>query len=241
MIRVLSSLEAVTQARVELAARGIGYAHPNRLHGAWPVRLLRRVGLLPYPFAPDPIKSWDVLMAVDTLTRDLDRSAVILDLGCKNSAICPCLAALGFTNLHGIDLDRFVRRQPTFGPIRWHVGDFYNCPFSDCTFDAIVAISTIEHGLDLARLAKEISRLLVPGGLFIFSTDYHQNKVCTRGLRPFGLEWTIFSQDDFIQLLRLFREYGLTPTGDLLFDQHGTPIRWMGLAYTFLFGVLQKA
>lgn len=241
MIRVLPSLEAVTQARVELTARGIGYAHSDQPPGALPVRLLRRVGLLPSPFAPDPIKSWDVLMAVEALTLNDGRSTAILDLGCKNSAICPCLAALGFTNLHGIDLDRSVRRQPTFGPIRWHVGDFYNCPFSDCTFDAIVAISTIEHGLDLARLTKEISRLLVPGGLFVFSTDYHQNKLEASDLRPYGLEWTIFSQDDVIQLLRLFREHGLTPAGDLRFDQQESPIRWMGLAYTFLFGVLRKA
>lgn len=241
MIRVLPSLEAVTQARVELTARGIDHAHPKQLRRAWPVRLLWRAGLLPRPFVPDPVKSWDVLMAVEALTLNDGRSAGILDLGCKNSAICPCLAALGFTNLHGIDLDRSVRRQPTFGPIRWHVGNFYNCPFSDCTFDAIVAISTIEHGLDLARLTKEIGRLLVPGGLFVFSIDYHQSKLETSGLRPYGLEWTVFSQDDVMQLLGLFREHGLMPAGDLRFDQQESPIRWMGLAYTFLFGVLQKA
>lgn len=241
MIRVLPSLEAITQARVELAARGIDYTCPSQPPGAWPVRLLQRVGLVPRPFAPDPIKSWDVLMAVDTLTRDLDRGAVILDLGCKNSATCPSLVTLGFTNLHGIDLDQSVCRQPTLGTIRWHVGDFYNCPFDDCTFEAIVAISTIEHGLDLARLTKEISRLLVSGGLFVFSTDYHQRKLETSELRPYGLEWTIFSQDDVLQLLRLFWEHGLAPAGDLSFDQQESPIQWMGLAYTFLFGVLRKA
>lgn len=204
------------------------------------MRLLQRLRIVRPPFLPDPIKAWDVSFAVSLL---LDRCHVedsILDLGCKDSGILPCLAVSGFKSLVGIDVDQTIVRQPRFGCIRWLPADLYRNGFERHSFTAISAISTIEHGLDVEQLAGEISRLLRPGGLWIFSTDYHPVKLDTSWTRPFGMEWTIFSREEIRSLLATFERYDLTPLGGVSLEQHATPIHWMGRRYTFLRGALQK-
>lgn len=240
MIRVLPSIEAAHQARLELARRGLDFTKRDRWRLVLPVRVLRRLGLTRAPFLPDPVKAWDVLLAVEQLAQACRPEDPILDLGCKDSEILPCLAALGFVDLHGIDLDPSVSRQPTFQCIQWHVGNLYQGGFKTGQFTAVTAISTIEHGIDVKRLGAEVSQLLRPDGLFIFSTDYHAQKLDTSDLYRFGMDWTIFSREEIIALLQQFERDGLSPVGEISLDQDTTPIRWMGRSYTFLFGVLRK-
>ena len=204
------------------------------------MRALRRRHLVRAPFLPHPIKAWDVLSTLTLLRDTCDLSDPILDLGCKDSGVLPCLAVSGFRTLLGIDLDRSVLAQPTFGCIQWRVADLYHNGFQDSTFAAISAISTIEHGLDTERLAAEMRRLLRPRGIFVFSTDYHALKLDTSEARPFGMEWTIFSREDMCDLLVTFEQHGFEPLGNVSLEHDSAPIHWMGRDYTFLFGALRK-
>jgi SAM-dependent methyltransferase len=240
VIQALPSLEVIAKARSELASRRLDFSDRELWRLSLPMRALRRLRLVRAPFLPDPIKAWDVLVTLNMLLDICDPSDPILDLGCKDSAVLPCLALNGFRSLFGVDLDRSILAQPTFGCIKWRVADFYHNEFRDSTFAAISAISTIEHGLDTGRLAREMSRLLRPGGLFVFSTDYHALKLDTSEIRHFGVEWKIFSREDIRDLLANFEQHGLEPLGSVSLDHDSAPIHWMGRDYTFVIGALRK-
>jgi len=113
--------------------------------------------------------------------------------------------------------------------------------FGDKSFDAVTAISVIEHGYDPQRLIPEIARLLRPGGYFLASFDYWPEKIDTTGTRIFGMEWTIFSREEVLGFLSKAREYGLTPVGDLALDAGDKVIRWGGKEYTFGWLALRKS
>jgi SAM-dependent methyltransferase len=113
-------------------------------------------------------------------------------------------------------------------------------PFADGTFSAITAISVIEHGFQGQKLFKEISRLLRPGGYFIASFDYWPDKVQTRGIKIFGMEWTIFSKPEVMNMIREAEGCSLFPVGELKLDAMDHPIENCDKKYTFAWLALQK-
>ena len=117
----------------------------------------------------------------------------MLDVGSVASAVLPCLHRLGYKGLTGIDLDDRVLQMPISGEIEYAVEDLTKTTRADGSLAAITATSVIEHGVEDEPLLAEIARLLRPGGLFIFSTDYWPEKVDTSGIVLFGLPWRIFS------------------------------------------------
>jgi SAM-dependent methyltransferase len=103
----------------------------------------------------------------------------ILDVGCCWSSLPIELASLGF-KVWGIDTSEYFLNHPNFTFMN---GDVCSAPFSDCFFDLVTAISTVEHiGLghyqdpEMAdgdfRAAAEIQRILKPKGLFILTLPY---------------------------------------------------------------------
>jgi SAM-dependent methyltransferase len=192
---------------------------------------------------PDPLKSWDVRRAVRAIEASLERPDAILDMGSLASAIPPALSVLGYSNLHGIDLDEQILEMGREHGITYVVGDLTATDWPDAHFAAITAISVIEHGVDQDALFKEVARLLRPGGLFLFSTDYWPEKVDTEGTELFGLPWTIFSAEDVTRFVERARGYGLAPVSDHTAPLHQAqqrPIQFANRNYTFLYGALVK-
>jgi len=54
--------------------------------------------------------------------------------------------------------------------ITYDVGSGEALPYSDVTFDAVVCVYVLEHVADLQRVLAEVSRVLRPGGIFLFDT-----------------------------------------------------------------------
>ncbi|MBI2857784.1 MAG: class I SAM-dependent methyltransferase [Chloroflexi bacterium] len=105
--------------------------------------------------------------------------ARVLDVGCSGSVFPVELASLGY-QVWGLDMGDYRITHPNFRFIR---GDISRLPFPDEFFDAITAISTIEHiGLvrygELAdehkdsRAVKELSRTLKPGGRLLITVPF---------------------------------------------------------------------
>jgi SAM-dependent methyltransferase len=223
-----------SRAQVDAAERQLHERELVRRPGA--LRRLRRD-----PFRSDPLKSWDVLRTLDAVLERVPRDAPVLDIGSFASAIPPALAAAGYTQVAGIDLDPQVRGMPAADRVEYVVGDLMETGWPDDRFAAVTAISVIEHGFEADRLLPEVARLLAPGGVFLFSTDYWPDKIDTSDTPLFGMTWTIFSAPEIEELVDRARNHGLVPASDSaseLRDVGEAPIDFAGRRYTFLHGAL---
>ena len=238
---VLSSRRQIDDAWQKLRAEGLVDELPRD-----PVARIKR--LLRRPSAataliPDPIKSWDVLRALEAIQQRCHPGDAVLDMGSVGCAIAPALHRLGYFDVHGIDLDPRVAGMAHADAIHYRVGDMTATPFEDSSFSAITAISVIEHGFRPEPLLREVTRLLKPGGFFFFSTDYWPEKIDTSSMRLFGMSWDIFSAEEIERFLAEAREVGLAPTSasaTALRAVNGRPISYEGFQYTFLAGALVR-
>lgn len=133
----------------------------------------------------------------------LKKGAKVLDFGCTDSKLPIELASLGY-KVTGTDLREYKLRHQNFTFIK---GDFQNNKFEDNTFDAVTAISAIEHcGLsDYGegkfeqgdhKIVKEIHRILKPKGQFIITVPFGK-KGRTPGYRIY----------DYMSLHELLRDF----------------------------------
>jgi SAM-dependent methyltransferase len=195
-------------------------------------RLLRR---------PDPAlvaKTWDVRRSLDAFVARLDPSEPILDVGCFACDMLPALKRLGYHNLFGIDLNPAVLRMPDADVVNYTVGDLLSTPWPDGSFAGISAISVIEHGVPDDELCHEVSRLLRPGGVFVFTTDYWPQKIITTE-RMFDRDWRIFDAAEIEALIAVARSHNLHPASDpgsIIRETHSPAIHFAGKDYTFLYG-----
>ena len=143
---------------------------------------------------------------------NLDGKGRILDVGCHGSKLVIELASLGYET-YGIDVIEYPLKHKNFTFIQ---GDIYKAPFPDNFFDAVTAVSTIEHvGLGRygdptdsdgdKKAVKEIKRILKPDGKAIITV-------------PFGKRTIVYRKE--IPLHRVYDSYALTA----LFSDSGLEI-----------------
>jgi SAM-dependent methyltransferase len=230
---VLLEQSQIAAADRELQQRGLLEPSPNVGTGR---RILRR--LLRRPDPALVLKTWDVQRSVDAFAARLDPSDAILDIGCFACDMLPALKRLGYRSLFGIDLNPAVLQMPGADLIEYTVGDLLSTPWPDGHFAGISAISVIEHGVPDDELCREVSRLLRPGGVFVFTTDYWPQKIATTE-RMFDLDWRIFDATEIEALVAVAKSHNLHPASDpasMIRDVRSPPIHFAGKDYTFLYG-----
>jgi SAM-dependent methyltransferase len=238
---LLRQSQILSAERQLVDRRLVGYAGPRQ--GAIEAirRVLRLRGTTNYK--PDPRKSWDVLRSIEAITTTVDRDEAVLDMGSVGCAVLPALHGLGYRRLFGVDLNPRVRDMPHATEIHYEIGDLTATDFNAGQFAAITAVSVIEHGVSEDALLREVARLLRPGGIFIFSTDYWPEKVDTSGIALFDLPWRVFSAQEIEAFLRGAQAYRLVPAsdpGETLRTVEQRPIHFANRSYTFLYGVLVR-
>jgi SAM-dependent methyltransferase len=197
---------------------------------------VRRCGLTPHKTAA---KNWDALSALDLVLREASAHARILEVGATPYSVSlPWLYLFGYRNLMGIDLDYGAPMRR--GPICYEPGDLTRTRFPDASFDIILSLSVIEHGVDVDAYLAEMSRILMPGGTLVTSTDYWPEAIDTRGEVAFGVPVRIFTRRDITRALQSASARGLEPTEPIALDARDRVVEWLGLRFTFICFALRK-
>lgn len=143
--------------------------------------------------AYDLARRLDVL--VDEFLGDVDlRGRLVLDGGCGPGRASERLRARG-ARVVALDLaPRMLALATARGAARAAVGDVARLPFGEGTFDVVLSTEVIEHTPDPLDSARELYRVLRPGGHLVLSTPNWLWQPVVRAasllrLRPFdGLE-----------------------------------------------------
>lgn len=196
---------------------------------------IQRQGL---PLHLDIHKNWDHLLLYN-LIGTMNSQSSIIDLGCGECCTLNLLAALGFKNLHGIDLKLELNPDAAYA---LYQGNLTKTPFVGGSCDVAISISVIEHGVELPAFFAEVSRLLKSDGLLFLTTDYWSEYLeIDSSIKPFGLEWKVFCQADIEQLIALAKE------NNLVLERDGgipacsdKPTAWHNYNYTFMALLFRK-
>lgn len=196
------------------------------------VECTRRAGLHPHP---DPPKNWDAMGSLDLILDRTDTSARILDAGGEvYSPLVEWLYLWGYRSLHVINL---VFTKPfARGSIQYEPGDCTDTKYAGESFDVIVSLSVIEHGVALPAFLWESRRILRPGGLLIVSTDYWPEPIDTSGHMEYGAAVRVFTRTDIEEFIRTAHSHGFRLTGpvDLTAEEEAVVWERLSLRFTFL-------
>ena len=150
----------------------------------------------------------------------------VLDVGCGGGLLAEEFARLGF-RVTGVDPSReslAAARRHAAGAgleIDYQSGIGEALPFPDASFNVVYCCDVLEHVADLARVVAEASRVLEPGGVYLYDTINRtpaswlavifllQELPWTRLMPPRLHDWRMFIRPD--ELRRLLQQKGLAP------------------------------
>ena len=216
-----------------------------------------------------PIKSWDTYKMIKIIS-DAKRESFVLDVGCYESPILPMLKRLGFVNLYGCDLVlKSADRNPAFfsnnnsnsSSFEYHedyepIAEMYsdksyqlsirnleNTNYRDQMFDYVTSLSVIEHGVNIEKYFREMSRIIKSNGYLLTSTDYWPHKlVNNKNVISKITPDNIFSREEIENLVEIAEKNGLKLIEPIDFKYKEKVVRWnsIGLDFTFIFFAMRK-
>jgi ubiquinone/menaquinone biosynthesis C-methylase UbiE len=202
-----------------------------------------------YSLHPHPLKNWD-LSQINDLLNNYPKDAQLLDMGCAGNYVLRVFHEKGFINCTGIDLtisfsDRLTQlRAMIYGnhkrPYRLKKMNLMKTTFPNSYFDFIVALSVIEHEVDLKTFLEETYRILKKGGTLFLTADYWEPKINTDSTRLYGLAWNIFSRKELENLVSLAEQNGFSVSDQDIPSVTQPFVHWLDKKYTFASVTLKK-
>ena len=143
---------------------------------------------------------------LDLLLERLPRSGDVLDLGCGAGFLSNHLAARGH-RVTGVDTTPenliVAKLHDETKGVAYQNADACALPFPDASFDVVCAMDLLEHVEEPQRLIAEASRVLRPGGRFIFHT-FNRNWLANLIIIK-GVEWFVKNTPKDLHVHHLFR------------------------------------
>jgi SAM-dependent methyltransferase len=216
------------------------------------------------------IKSWDTYKMIKMMSS-ANRESFVLDVGCYESPILPMLKRLGFINLYGCDLvlkssdcnpnftnnnnnnnNSSFKYHEDYEPIakmysdksyQLSIRDIEDTKYSDQMFDYVTSLSVIEHGVNIERYFREMSRIIKSNGYLLTSTDYWPHKLINnKTVLSKRTPDNIFSREEIENLVEIADKNGLKLIEPIDFEYKDKVVRWnsIGLDFTFIFFAMRK-
>lgn len=152
------------------------------------IRVLQKI--FPEYFAKEPLRPTDRYIEYPFVLRNLPRPPLkVLDVGSSGSFFPLLLASVGY-DVYGIDIREYaIVNKIKFDNFQFVKEDITKTSFPDNYFDAITAISTIEHiGISGRhgseedpeadkKTIDEIRRILKPRGVILLTVPFGKAKV----------------------------------------------------------------
>lgn len=140
-----------------------------------------------------------------TIQAQIGKRAKVLDVGCGAGFLSNALASSDF-EVTGVDISKssleVAQRHDVSGKAIYLEANAYNLPFENESFDVVCAMDILEHVEKPARLIKEASRVLRPGGLFFFHT-FNRN-LFSYLLVIKGVDWFVKNAPENMHVYELF-------------------------------------
>ncbi|MFB5601235.1 MAG: methyltransferase domain-containing protein [Nitrososphaeraceae archaeon] len=212
------------------------------------------------------IKSWDTYKMIKMISG-ANRESFVLDVGCYESPILPMLKRLGFINLYGCDLrlkssdcnpnftdnnNSSFKYHEDYEPIakmysdrsyQLSIRNLEDTKYSDEMFDYVTSLSVIEHGVNIEKYFREMSRIIKSNSYLLTSTDYWPDKIVNnKNVLSKGTPDNIFSRDEIENLVEIAVKNGLKLIEPIDFEYKDKVVRWnsIGLDFTFIFFAMRK-
>ena len=203
------------------------------------------------------------------IISDAKRESFVLDVGCYESPILPMLKRLGFINLYGCDLvlksadsnTTFFTSNNSSSSLEYHedyapiaqmysdqsyqlsIQNIEDTKYRDQMFDYVTSLSVIEHGVNIEKYFREMSRIIKSNGYLLTSTDYWPDKlVNNKNVLSNGTPDNIFSREEVENLVEIAEKNGLKLIESIDFEYKEKVVRWnsIGLDFTFIFFAMRK-
>jgi SAM-dependent methyltransferase len=192
------------------------------------------------PLHSDRAKNWDNYLAVHYAQKFAAPHEPVLEAGAC-PGMSPFLVGMYRTHtlVYGCNNDRTI---PTgiIGGIRYSCDDITCMGYDAKTFVFVACLSVLEHGVDIQRFFKEMSRIIRPsGGLFV-SFDYWKESIDTGDRQACGVPVKIFGLKDVALMLLAAEEAGFIASVPKLKCEEKV-VHWLGLDYTFANLLLKKS
>jgi SAM-dependent methyltransferase len=115
---------------------------------------------------------WKWPVKTDLIANLTRPEHALVDIACGTGSILRALKSRGYHNLHGLDVSTVAIERLSNAGISMHSARLPYIPMPDAQFDAVIASQILEHIVRRGLLAREIARVLTPGGqVFIFVPD----------------------------------------------------------------------
>jgi len=115
---------------------------------------------------------WDWPTRNELVASACSHDDAVLDVGCGTGTTLRYLRQKGHHKLTGLDISGYAVDRLNADGIHARRGSGVALPFDDASFDVVVAAEVLEHIVRRGRFAREIRRVLRPGGrAFLFVPD----------------------------------------------------------------------